>query len=94
VLEGVVGGLLNGKIALHQAGNFLKTCPEASQGLVDSFPFFLKIINSHTKEVGFCVLRVSILQDNLHTSHLKISRVKSRPLYLYSLFFPCDIDIE
>ncbi len=53
VLEGVIGGLLmmNGRIALHQAGSFLKTCPGASQSRYDSFPISLKIINSHTEEV-------------------------------------------
>lgn len=47
VLEGVVGGLLlqNGKIALHRAGVFLKTCPEADQSRDDSFPISLNIIN-------------------------------------------------
>lgn len=53
VLEGVIGGLLmmNGKIALHQAGNFLKTCPKPNQNRDNSFPISLKIINSRTEEV-------------------------------------------
>ncbi len=51
VLEGVIGGLLNGKIALHQEGNFLKPCPENSQNRAESFPISLKIFNSNTKEV-------------------------------------------
>ncbi len=50
-IQGVIGGLLNGKIALHQAGNFIKTCPGAPQSRDDCFPISLKIINSHTKEV-------------------------------------------
>ena len=50
-IEGVIGGLLNGQIALHQAGNFIKTCPGTSHGRDDSFPISLKIINSNTKEV-------------------------------------------
>ena len=50
-LEGFVGGLLNGKIALHQVGNFIKTCPAASHSRYDSFPISLIIFNSHTKEV-------------------------------------------
>ena len=53
VIEGVIGGLLmhNGKIALHQAGNFLKACPGTSQNPDDSLPISLKIINSRTEEV-------------------------------------------
>jgi len=50
-LEGAIGGLLNGQIALHQVGNFIKTCPAASHGRDNSLPFSLKIINSSTKEV-------------------------------------------
>jgi hypothetical protein len=50
-LEGSIGGLLNGRIALHQSGNFIKTCPAASLGWGDSLPISLKIINSDTKEV-------------------------------------------
>ncbi len=50
-LEGVIGGLLNGKIALHQAGHFIKTCPGDTQSRNDSSPISLKIKNFHTKEV-------------------------------------------
>jgi len=50
-LEGVIGGLLNGKIALHQAGNFIKDCSGDLQNRNDSSPISLKIINPHTKEV-------------------------------------------
>ena len=49
-LEGVIGGLLNGKIALHQAGNFIKDWPAADHGRGNGFPVSLKIINSNTKE--------------------------------------------
>ena len=51
VAEGIIGGLLDGKIALHQSGDFFKTCPEVSQNIEDSYPISLKIINSQTKEV-------------------------------------------
>lgn len=53
VLEGVIGGLqiMIGRIALHQAGNFLKACPGASQSRENSSPISLKVINSQTGEV-------------------------------------------
>ncbi len=52
VVEGVIGGLLllDGRIALHQAGKFLKKCPKSSQSQKESFPISLKIINSRTQE--------------------------------------------
>ena len=51
-LEGSVGGLLNGKIALHQAAEtFIKTCPEISQNPEAAFPVFLNIVNADTGEV-------------------------------------------
>ena len=53
ILEGLISDLLreNGRIALHQAGNFLKPCPGAAQCRDDSFPISFKIINSHTGEM-------------------------------------------
>ena len=50
-LEGLIGGLLNGKIALHRAGSFIKSCPASSLRREEGFPISLKIINSHTTEV-------------------------------------------
>lgn len=52
VVEGVIGGLLllDGRIALHQSGKFLKICPKSSQSQKESFPISLKIINSRTQE--------------------------------------------
>ena len=50
-LEGSVGGLLNGKIALHQAaGTFVKTCPTISQDPEAAFSIFLNIVNTETEE--------------------------------------------
>ncbi len=49
--EGVIGGLLNGKIALHRAGTFLKKCSPLPDGRGDHYPFSLKVINSRTKEM-------------------------------------------
>jgi len=50
-LDGVIEGLQNGKIALDQEGNFLKTCPKASHNNDNAFPVFVRIINSKTEEV-------------------------------------------
>jgi hypothetical protein len=46
-LEGVIFGLMNGKIALYQGDNLLKTCPDARQEGI--YPC-LKIINGNTNE--------------------------------------------
>ena len=51
ILEGVIGGLLSGRIALHHEGTFIKPCPQDSQDLFDDHPISLKIINRNTKEL-------------------------------------------
>lgn len=52
VLEGKIGGLLlDGKIALHHVGDFLKSCPKVGQNQEDSSPVSLTIINSQNEEV-------------------------------------------
>ncbi len=50
-LEGVISGLLNGKIALHQGESFLKNCPGPIDRRGKNFPISFTIINSLTKEV-------------------------------------------
>lgn len=50
-LEGVISGLLNGKIALHQGESFLKDCPGPIDRRGKNFPISFTIINSLTKEV-------------------------------------------
>lgn len=52
VVEGRVQGLLlnEGRIALHQAGKFLKACPDDPRYNKGSFPISLKIVNSRTGE--------------------------------------------
>ena len=52
-LEGVIGGLLleSGKIALHRAGKFLKSCPEVSRSQENGYPISFRIIHSETNEV-------------------------------------------
>lgn len=51
VLEGMVGGLLNGKIALHPAGDLSRKCPGLSQNTEEHFPISLKIINADKNEI-------------------------------------------
>lgn len=50
-LEGTVGGLLNGRIALHGTGDFLQSCPDRSGGRDDRFQTSLKITHSGTNEI-------------------------------------------
>lgn len=60
-VEGVIGGLLDGKIALHQAGTFRRNCPEAFDGRGNNFPVTLKVLNSRTKEP---LLRYTVISEN------------------------------
>jgi len=50
-LEGVVKGLMNGKIALHHAGKQLKTCPKKFQRPHENDPTTLNIVNFQTREI-------------------------------------------
>ncbi len=50
-LEGVICGLMNGKIALHHSGKLLKTCLADKQKQEENFPVSLKILNFQTKEI-------------------------------------------
>lgn len=52
-IKGKVDGLLleNGKIALHQNGDFFKSCPQSSKGLPQQSETVLTIKNDNTKEV-------------------------------------------
>ncbi len=50
-LEGVICGLMNSKIALHNAGKLLKTCQAGSEKQDENFPITLKIVNSQTEEI-------------------------------------------
>ncbi len=47
-LEGIISGLVNGKIALNHMGEFIKTCPDAGR---KRSPVSLRIMNFRTKEV-------------------------------------------
>lgn len=50
ILEGVIGGLSSGQIALHESGNLLKRCNGASPDPDENYPITLKIINTCTNE--------------------------------------------
>lgn len=50
ILEGVIGGLSNGQIALHESCNLLKKCNEASPEPYIKYPITLSIINTSTNE--------------------------------------------
>jgi hypothetical protein len=50
ILEGVIGGLSNGQIALHESSNLLKRCNETPTDQDEKYPITLKIINTRTNE--------------------------------------------
>lgn len=49
--EGVICGLMDGKIALHHSGKQLKTCRAGSEKQDENFPITLKFVNSQTEEI-------------------------------------------
>lgn len=51
ILEGVIGGLSNGQIALHESGNLLKRCNRAALYPDEKYPITLKMINTSTNEI-------------------------------------------
>lgn len=50
-LEGRIAGLLNGQIALHRTGPFIKACPVSLKNTKKNSAASFRIINFHTKEV-------------------------------------------
>ncbi len=50
-IKGVICGLLNGKIALHHKGNFIKTCNIDSNKQDENYPISINIANSQTNEI-------------------------------------------
>lgn len=50
-LEGVICGLMDGKIALHHSGELLKTCRVNKEKQDEQFEITLKILNFHTDEI-------------------------------------------
>jgi len=51
ILTGVIGGFINGKIALHQAGKMPNHCSIGNTDNQEQFPITMKIVNSRTAEV-------------------------------------------
>lgn len=51
VVEGVIGGLMNGKIALHRCGALLKPCPDLDSSKQADSPIIVTLLNSKTKEL-------------------------------------------
>jgi hypothetical protein len=51
ILYGKVGGLVGGKVALHQVGRFQRSCPENPKNRKTPFPISFKIVNIRTDEV-------------------------------------------
>lgn len=50
-MEGVIGGLVSGRVALHASGDLLKNCSQTSQAQKDAYPITLKIINAGNNEI-------------------------------------------
>lgn len=50
ILEGAIGGLSNGRIALHESSDLLKRCNRASPDPNKKYPITLNIINTCTNE--------------------------------------------
>ena len=51
VLNGVIGGLINSKIALHGAGNMSNHCFKSNANNQEQYPITLMIVNAKTTEV-------------------------------------------
>ena len=51
VLKGVIGGLINSKIALHRAGKMSNYCFKSNANNRKQFPISLMIVNAQTTEV-------------------------------------------
>lgn len=50
ILEGIIGGLSNGRIALHESCDLLKRCNETSSDPNEKYPIRLSIIKISTNE--------------------------------------------
>jgi hypothetical protein len=51
VVEGVIGGLYNGQITLHESGALLKHCRGPFFGKYDNYPICIKIIDARNKKI-------------------------------------------
>ena len=50
-LKGVIGGLADGRIALHASAGLLKHCSAVSDDQADVYPISLRIVNSRSNDV-------------------------------------------
>jgi len=50
-LEGMICGLLNGKVSLHRRGDLIKSCPTKSNFNSDNSPITLRIMKSNSNEI-------------------------------------------
>ncbi len=77
-LEGVVNGLMDGKIALHHSGKLLKTCHVTSEKHDVIFPITLKIVSSQTEEV---LAKFSVVfDDKNYNQDFAVEHKKTPPL--------------
>lgn len=74
-LDGVICGLVNGKIALHHAGTLLKTCQADSEKQGEDFPITLKIVNFQTEEI---LAKLSVVFDNKNHNQTFVAERKKR----------------
>ena len=51
MLEGVIGGLANGRIALHESGELLQNCRVPREAQTSRYPILLTLVNSGTNEI-------------------------------------------
>ncbi|MCP4670156.1 MAG: hypothetical protein GY857_02510 [Desulfobacula sp.] len=64
-LEGVIRGVMNGKIALHHSEKLLKSCQVYAEKHDEYFPTTLKIVNSQTEEI---LAKLSVVFDDKNHS--------------------------
>lgn len=75
-LEGVICGLMNGKIALHHSGELIKTCQVDKEKQDEHFPITLKIINFQTEEI---LAKFSVIFDDKNHNQANAAAAKNAP---------------
>ena len=51
MIEGVIGGLCDGQITLHESGDLLKYCRGPFFGKYDDYPICIRIIDAKNKKI-------------------------------------------
>jgi len=74
-LEGVICGLMNGKIALHHSGKLLKTCQVDKEKQDEHFSITLKIVNFQTEEK---LAKFSVIFDDKNHNQTNAADAKNR----------------